>query len=96
MQTEFLDITRYARLRIQNRGCSTKMIDTIFRYADRYELAGSGSERVYISKRRGHELVRSGRQSGKDFTRVKNKVLILTDNMVVTVFVKTRRFKRVN
>jgi len=78
------------------RGISQVQIDLILFYSDQVEYAGSGAERLSISKSLGPKLVGLGTISAKEYGRIKDIVLIVAGNDLLTVFHRYGRLKRLH
>lgn len=96
MIKQTLDITKHATTRMQQRGIREIYMDFLLKYADCWEYAGGGSERVYISSREFNRLEAAGVIPVDILSRIRRLCLIIKDNMVVTTLHKTRRMRRCN
>lgn len=96
MTIQTIDITKHATTRMQQRGIRGIYMDYLFRYADCYEYAGGGSERVYISSREFKYLDEAGVIPADVLSKIRRLCLIVKDNMVVTAMHKTHRSRRCN
>ena len=95
MQTNLIQLTKHAKGRMQHRGYNKQHLATILHYADKFENAGRGAERIYISKRYGERLVKHGRITAKQLSHVKNTVLVMDGDSVITIHKHTRRLRRI-
>jgi len=96
MTKQTLNLTKHATTRMQQRGIRSIYMDYLFKYADRYEYAGSGSERVYISTREFNYLYNAGVIPADILSKIRNLCVIIKDNVVVTAMHKTHRTRRCN
>jgi hypothetical protein len=96
MQIETLYHTNHSSIRMCQRGISQAQIELILLYSDQIEYAGSGAERLSVSKKLGPKLVKSGAISAKDYGRIKDIVLIVAGNDLLTIFHRYGRLKRLH
>jgi len=96
MTKQALNLTKHATTRMQQRGIRGVYMDYLFKYADRYEYAGGGSERIYISSREFNCLNTAGVIPADILSKIRNLCVIVKDNVVVTAMHKTQRARRCN
>jgi hypothetical protein len=84
-------LTNHASARMQQRGLSMQAVDYVLENADKSEFVGSGCREKWISRRCLRALRGSGEHSHLIDRATGVAVIVSEDDMVVTIYHKTKR-----
>lgn len=94
MQHNDLTLSKHANYRMRTRGISQRHVDFVLHYADRWEPAGRGAERVYLSSDACRRLAGRRDLGHNALEKARRVCVIVKDDLVITTMHRTRRFKR--